>query len=567
MLHKIKKIFKKNKYKERSKSMDPDEIFIDSENLPNFDVDQFEGRIEKPISRRTFIFFGIVCMIILISFFTRSWILQIRDGDGYFQRSENNRLRNTLIFSKRGVIYDRNDMKLAWNVYDEKNPEFALRQYNPASGLSHIVGYIKYPSKDKYGFYYNEEFIGKDGVEKYYNSTLTGTNGSKIMEVDAHNAVKSENTIKPPEDGSDIKLSIDSKIQNELFNQIKDLSKKVGFTGGAGVIMDVNTGEILSLVSYPEYSSQIMTDGKNVSMINSYLNNKNNPLLDRVIDGLYAPGSIMKPFMAVAALVEKIIDPYTNILSTGSISLPNQYDPSNPSVFKDWKVHGYVDMRKAIAVSSDVYFYEIGGGYQNQKGLGISLIDKYMSEFGFGKDLPDGFLSGTSGTIPTPEWKKLNFNGEDWRIGDTYHTSIGQYGFQVTPIQAVRGISSIANGGKLFNPLILSGGNKNDFIQLPYDQDYFNTVREGMRMGVQTGIATGLNVDYVSVAAKTGTAELGSKKQFVNSWIVGFFPYEKPRYAFAIIMEKGPVANTTGGVYVMRQVIDWMNVNTPEYLK
>jgi len=547
--------------------MDPDEVFIDSENLPNFDVDQFEGRIEKPISRNTFIVFGAFCVLILISFFSRSWVLQVRDGNDYFQRSENNRLRNTLIFSKRGIISDRNDIKLAWNIYDEKKPEFALRQYNSTPGLSHVVGYIKYPSKDKYGFYYNEEFIGKDGVEKYYNDVLTGTNGSKIIEVDAHNTVQSESTIKPPEDGADIKLSIDSRLQNELYTQIEDLSKKVGFTGGAGVIMDVNTGEILSLVSYPEYSSQIMTNGSNVSAINSYLNNKNNPLLNRIIDGLYTPGSIVKPFMAVSALVEKIIDPYTNILSTGSISIPNQYDPSNPSVFKDWRVQGYVDMRKAIAVSSDVYFYEIGGGYQNQKGLGINLIDKYMTEFGFGKDLPEGFFSGTSGTIPTPEWKKLNFNGEDWRIGDTYHTSIGQYGFQVTPIQAVRGISSIANGGKLFNPSIFFGGNKDDFIQLLYDQDYFNTVREGMRMGVQVGIATGLNVDYVSVAAKTGTAELGSKKQFVNSWVVGFFPYEKPRYAFAVIMEKGPVTNTTGGVYVMRQIFDWMNTNVPEYLR
>lgn len=546
--------------------MDPDEIFIDSENLPNFDVHQFEGRIEKPISRNTFIIFGIFCSFLFISFLARSWVLQIRDGNDYFQRSENNRLRNTLIFSKRGVIYDRNDIKLAWNVYDENNPEFALREYNSTPGLSHIVGYIKYPSKDKYGFYYNEEFIGKDGVEKYYNDLLTGINGSKIIEVDAHNKVQSESTVKPPEDGADLRLSIDERIQGELYTQIADLANKVGFTGGAGVMMDVNTGEILSLVSYPEYNSQIMTDGSNVSMINSYLKNKNNPLLDRVTDGLYTPGSIVKPFMALSALVEKVIDPYTNILSTGSISLPNPYDPDHPSVFKDWRAQGYVDMRKAIAVSSDVYFYEIGGGYQNQKGLGISLIDKYMSEFGFGKDLPKGFFSGTKGTIPTPDWKKENFNGEDWRIGDTYHTSIGQYGFQVTPIQAVRAVSSLANGGKLFNPSILSGGNKDDFIQLSFDESYFKTVREGMRMGVTDGIATALNVDFTSVAAKTGTAELGSQKQFVNSWITGFFPYDKPKYAFAIIMEKGPVKNTTGGVYIMRQMLDWMHANTPEYL-
>jgi penicillin-binding protein 2 len=298
------------------------------------------------------------------------------------------------------------------------------------------------------------------------------------------------------------------------------------------------------------------------------LKDKNNPFLNRAIDGLYTPGSIVKPFMAIAALSENIIDPSTKILSTGSISVPNPYDPEHPSVFKDWRAQGWVDMRHAIAVSSDVYFYEVGGGFENQKGLGINLIDKYMSEFGFGKYLPDGFFKSYSGTIPTPKWKKENFNGEDWRIGDTYHTSIGQYGFQVSPIQEVRALSAIANGGKLLDPSILLGGNPDNYTNLNLNPDYLNVVKEGMNLGTQAGgVAQGLGVDYVKLAAKTGTAELGSKKQFVNSWVTGFFPYDKPKYAFAIIMEKGPVTNTTGGVYVMRQVLDWMYVNKPEYLK
>ena len=121
--------------------------------------------------------------------------------------------------------------------------------------------------------------------------------------------------------------------------------------------------------------------------------------------------------------------------------------------FNDWRPQGWVDMEHAIAVSSDVYFYEVGGGYQNQKGLGISLIDKYMGMFGFGKDLPDGFFSGNAGTVPSPLWKAENFNSEDWHIGDTYHTAIGQYGLQVTPIQKVRAVASIANGGKLMDAI------------------------------------------------------------------------------------------------------------------
>ena len=516
---------------------------------------------------RTFVFFGIGCFLILGGFFLRSFNLQITNGQFYLQKSENNRLRNTLVFANRGIIYDRNNNRLAWNVESESSPEFALRKYSNVSGLSHILGYIKYPSKDSSGFYYSEDFIGKDGVEKYFGDTLSSKNGLKIVEVDAKGVVQSQSVIRPAVDGQDLKLSIDSELQNQMYNVIAELSQRVGFTGGAGVIMDINTGEMIALTSYPEYNSQILTDGSNTKAINQLLTNKNNPFLNRIIDGLYTPGSIVKPYMSMAALTENIIDPNTKILSTGSISIPNIYDPLHPSVFKDWRAQGWVDMRHAIAVSSDVYFYEIGGGYENQKGLGITLIDKYMKMFGFGQNLSDGFFSGSAGIVPDPQWKAENFNGEKWNLGNTYHTSIGQYGFQVTPIQIVRAVASIANGGKLLEPSILLGGNPEKFTQLNLNPDYFKVVREGMKLGVEEGVATGLNVGYLTLGAKTGTAELGSQKQFVNSWVTGFFPYNNPKYAFTIIMEKGPVTNTTGGVYVMRQVFDWMYVNKPEYLK
>ena len=400
MYRKIKKFFKEDSYKKRTKDIDPDEIFIDSANLPKFNVNQFEGRIERPISVRTFFFVGFTFLFIFLLFFVRSWYLQVSSGEEYFARSENNRLRNTLIFAKRGVITDRNDTKLAWNVPDDNNPEFALRKYNTTSGLSHTVGYLKYPSKDKYGFYYNDSFVGKDGVEKYYDSELTGENGLRIVEIDALGKVQSESTVRPPEDGRDVKLSVDTDLTHEMYSAISGVAETAGYTGGAGVIMDVNTGEILSLVSYPEYNQQVLTDGNNNAQINSYIKDKNNPFLDRAVDGLYTPGSIVKPFMAVAALAEKVIGQYDNILSTGSISLPNPYDPSKPSVFNDWRPQGYVDMRKALSVSSDVYFYEIGGGYENQKGLGIDNIKKYMQMFGFGSAITDSFFTGSAGTLP-----------------------------------------------------------------------------------------------------------------------------------------------------------------------
>lgn len=560
------------RYDRREKDIDPDEIFIDSHNLPNFDTDQFEGRIEKPISRRSIFILAGFFAVIVISFVFRVWNLQIQNGEFYFTKSENNRLRNSLIFAKRGIVYDREETKLAWNVENTADNAYALRKYIPLDGFSHLLGYLKYPTKDKYGFYFTEVFDGKDGVEKTYNNILSGENGKRIVEVDALGEIQSENIVHSPKDGENLILSINAGIQNKMYESIKELALRVGFSGGAGVIMDVNTGEILAMTSYPEFSSQVMTDGQDKDIINKYQQNKNTPFLNRVVDGLYTPGSIVKPYMAYAALNENVIDPYKNILSTGSISIPNPYDPSKPTVFKDWKAHGYVDMKRALAVSSDVYFYEVGGGFQDQKGIGILNIDKYMKIFGFGEPLKSEFFIGAVGQIPTPDWKAENFPSDpDWRVGNTYHTSIGQYGFQVSPMQAVRAVASLSNGGKLVQPKILLNEKNTDdeIVDLNLNQNYLKIVRDGMRDGVikDYGVAKVLNTPAVSVAAKTGTAELGVYKQFVNSWVTGFFPYENPKYAFAIIMEKGPVTNLTGATYVMRQVLDYMAIYEDEYLR
>jgi penicillin-binding protein 2 len=226
-------------------------------------------------------------------------------------------------------------------------------------------------------------------------------------------------------------------------------------------------------------------------------------------------------------------------------------------------------MMQAIAVSCDVYFYEIGGGYQNQKGLGIANIEKYAEMFGFGEKTGIDLPGENEGTIPSPEWKAANFKGDPWRLGDTYHTAIGQYGFQVTPIEMARAAAAIANDGKLLTPhLILNDTIKeNQITILNLNKSYFDTVQEGMRDAVSFGTATALNVPYVNLAAKTGTAQLGVAKNKVNSWVIGFFPYENPKYAFALMMEAGPNTNEVGASSVMRQLLDWMSVNTPEYFK
>ena len=543
----------------------PDEIFLDSHNLPNFDVHQFEGRIEKPISKRIVIYLGIFFTLIGCIFIWRIGVLQIEKGEVFAQRSENNRLQHTPIFSERGIIYDRNGIELAWN--SPGDDVFPSRSYVDYPGMSHVIGYIGYPARDKKGVYYQTEFIGKDGVEYYYNSKLNGSNGLKIIETDALMNVKSESVVKPPVDGENLTLTIDSAVQSKLYEFMKRLSVERGFSGGAGVIMDVETGDLLAIASFPEYSSFILSDGENRSAIRGFQTDIRKPFLNRAVSGLYTPGSTVKPFIAIAALNEKIITPEKKILSTGSISIQNPYYPDLKSVFTDWKAHGLVNIKDALAVSSNIYFYEVGGGFEDQKGLGISKIEKYVRMFGLGEVTEVDLPGEVNGIIPNPKWKAENFGGEQWRIGDTYNTSIGQYGFQVTPLQLVRGIAAIANNGKLLSPHIVKGLKTNFSIIKEIDQSSFDVVKSGMRQAVTDGTAKGLNIPQVKVAAKTGTAEVGTSKKFVNSWIVGFFPYENPKYAFTVVMEKGPRHNTVGGLFVMRQLLEWMSINTPEYLK
>lgn len=567
-------IFWRRGRRKRIVEIAPDEVMLDSSNVGDFDTSQFEGRLEKPISRLTLYSVGGIFCLLALAFFIQAWNLQVTHGKEYRERSEKNILRPIPIFAGRGVLTDRNGVLLAWNAPAQgqtlsttTEDTVATRQYATSTGLSHVLGYVQYPSKDKNGFYYQDDFEGIAGAEKYFNEELQGVNGSRLVEVDARGKIISENIVRPAEQGKSVTLSIDSHLQSALYRNIRDVAERVGFTGGAGVIMDVNSGEIIALTSYPEYSSQVMSDKSDVSRIKALLNDSDLPFLNRAVDGLYTPGSIVKPYIALGALTENIIDPSTVIVTTGSISIPNPYDSTKSTIFKDWKNNGALDMRKAIAMSSDAYFYIVGGGYKDQKGLGIVNIDKYLRLFGLGTLMPESFVQGKAGVIPTPEWKKATFN-EDWYLGNTYHTSIGQYGFQVTPVQMIRAVSALANNGLLLVlNVIKSDTPKIDRFIEEIPGKNFNIVREGMRLSVTEGVAGALNTPYTHIAAKSGTAELGVSKDKVNSWITGFWPYENPKYAFVVMLEKGSVHNLVGAAAAMRQQLDWMNANTPEYFK
>ena len=566
------------KSRKDSHEIAPDEIFLDSSNLPSHNAGQFEGRVPKPVSPQAIWGVGIAFALAVIAFSAQAYDLQISHGSEYSDISRNNRLNRTLIFAARGVIYDRNGLELAWNEAPHAEPvsapsyatsSFALRKYSALPGLSHIIGFVRYPKADARGAWWREEYAGISGIELSYDSQLRGQNGSTMVETDARGRVLREHIIAPPKNGSDISLSIDAEVESELYKILSAHAAKNRFKGGASVIMDVRTGEILAMASFPEYDHAAFTEG-NTKVIREAFDNLRTPMLNRAVAGAYTPGSIVKPIFASAALNERIISPDKQILSTGAITIPNPYVPESPSVFRDWAVHGPVDMRTALAVSSDEYFYTIGGGYGGQEGLGISRLDEYARKFGLGIATDISLLGEVSGVIPTPAWKEEVFGADDpWRIGNTYHTAIGQYGFQITPLQAVRFIAAIANGGKLLKPQLMAGSSP-EYIDVGIPDSYLEVVREGMRLAVtstrEDATVKYLNMKGIRMAGKTGTAERGARNEAMNAWFIGFWPAENPKFAVATVLENAPAGTLSGAGPAMLPFFQWLIANKPEYV-
>ncbi len=573
-----------NKYS--THEINPEDVFLDSQNLSELDINQMQGQLERPLGKHIFYIAVFLSLVLVFGFSYRLYAMQVVLADEYKEKADNNHLRKLPLFALRGTIADRNGELLAWNsLYtnngtssaststeetpkEEVQNDIPKRVYTQDLGFSNVVGYVSYPKRDQSGIFWQDEYIGKDGIERQYQDILAGVKGERIIGVTALHEIEAQNVVVYPSHGANIKLTIDKKVQAKLYESMASLAKKASFTGGAGVIMDVNTGEILALTSYPQYDNNLITNAttdEEKKSVSDALLDKKRKFLNRAVSGLFTPGSTVKPFFAYAALAENVITPEKIIYSSGQHVIKNKYGGPD-TVFKDWKAHGYIDMRDAIAESSDEYFYQIGGGYMDQKGLGIARLDSYAKMFGFstttGIDLP----GEEYGLVPTPEWKKKVFD-EDWLLGNTYHSAIGQYGFQVTPLELVRSIASIANGGSLITPHLLLG-KQTESTQLNLNQKNLKVIQEGMYRVVhgEKGTGRALDMKGLEMAAKSGTAELGVSKQLVNSWITGYFPYDKPRYAFVVIMEKGDRHNPFGAVFAARETIEWMRDNT-DYTK
>jgi penicillin-binding protein 2 len=526
-----------------------------------------EGKRELPINQYSVWVVGALFILIAGVFGVKMFLLQVVHGEEYRRIAENNSVDKALIIAERGVVYDRGGEMLVWNEVDGSGEyDFPIRAYTDRAGLGQVLGYVSYPKKDDRGFFFRTDYLGRSGVELAFDDLLKGKNGSKIVEVDALSDVVSEFAIDAPVSGGAMTLSIDAELSEAMYNIIATSSARAGFRSGAGAIMNVHTGEILALTSFPSFDPEVMADGDDTALIEQYNQDDRLPFLNKVIGGAYTPGSIVKPFVAYAALEHGIISPDKTIISNGYILIPNPYNPENPSRFNDWRVQGPMTMREAIAFSSNVYFYIIGGGFGDQEGLGITRMVENYRRFGMGQLTGINLAQEQAGVVPDPAWKKEVFN-DDWRLGDTYFTSIGQFGFLATPIQMLRAYAALANGGYLVDPHVVSGqtGNK---IDIHIDGALMKIVHEGMRKTVNFdgGTARALERKDVAIAAKSGTAEVGAGNAYVNSWAAGFWPYEKPEYAFILMMDKAPRSNALGATRIMGDVVEWMSVHKPTYL-
>ncbi len=520
--------------KKSKRNIELHETLVDYASDKYFSFDRAEGRLIRPISSASIIIIATIMISFIFILLGRVWYLQILEGERYRDISDNNSFSREIVFAKRGLIKDRNGVELAWNKF---NPEevFEERAYI-GEGFSNLLGYVGYPKKDKTGNYFRNNIDGISGIENAFNSQLQGENGAIVIETDALGEKIAERFIESDKDGNDIVLSIDSDVQKFMYDAISFIAKERDFLGGTGAMMDIKTGELISLVSYPDYDSNAFVNGD--IEIEKYLQDKSGILVNRAVSGLYTPGSTIKPFFAIAAIEEEIVEPNRTIVSNGFITIRSPYDKSVEYVFKDWKAHGAINLYEAIAVSSNVYFYHVGGGFADVEGLGIDRIYRFARLFGLEQPTETGLGLEPEGIIPNPEWKENRF-GENWNIGDTYNTVIGQYGFQITPLQLLRGIASIANNGVMVSPhlrLNESGYSR----KLVASDESIDVAKRGMRLTVTDGTAKLLNIPELEIAAKTGTAQIGNKG-LINSLLVSFFPYSDPKYAFIIIMERGEV--------------------------
>ncbi len=544
----------------------------------------------------------LITILIITSFAWRLYTLQIVKGDEYLELSEKNFLRNLPIPAPRGEIYSQEGEILARDTLsyvvsvvpsdvvdidrtviflsstlevpvdkimetlsDTSTPfyyprpiavgapiekvlkvkvresdypgvkveMYPVREYLRKSTFAHVTGYVQeIDLKDLQNLsligYTPGDRIGKAGIERKYEAYLKGEKGERIFKVDASGKDRTLLNETLPEKGNSITLTISSFLQERAEEVMKDIN-------GALVIMNPKTGEILSMVSNPTFDPGYFIKGLTPSIWADW--NKKNVLVNRAIQGQYPPGSTFKPFVGLSALESKKINDKFVVNCTGSIIAGRR-------TFKCWIYpggHGNVDMREALAVSCNIFFFTVA------QELGIDMLAKYVRQYGFGEITGVDLLSEATGLVPDTSWK-LEKKNEPWYLGDTLNAGIGQGFLLVTPLQMAVMYSFLANGGQLVTPYLVNEihSPKGDLIysaspklkNVMLSSKNLNIIKDGLRRSVTRGGGLSpLNELPIEVSAKTGTAQThaGGKPHL---WISAYAPSNDPEVVIVLLAEK-----------------------------
>jgi len=427
------------------------------------------------------------------------------------------------------------------------------RQYlDPA--FAHIVGYVGLVSGEDLRTDEKlvlNDLIGRTGLEAYYDEALRGENGTLGIFRNAEGEIESVSRKKDERPGENLETTIDAELQKHFYSRTVEALTNLGRTSGAGIAINPQNGEILALFSLPSF------DGNNVS---AALSGPNRPLFNRPVSGLYSPGSTIKPIHAVAALEEGVVNSQTQIFSAGYIEIPNPYFPDQPSRFLDWKAHGWVNLRSALARSSNVYFYTVGGGFEGIRGVGIEKLRNYWQKFGLDRKTGIDLPGESTGFLPSPEEKESR-TGSVWRVGDTYNVAIGQGDLVLTPLELLSATSAIASQGKAYVPHLKKTDSPELLIDVSEWDSALNEVRGGMVDAVNESYGTAylLHDIPISIAAKTGSAQVAGNTK-TNAIFIGYAPADNPQIAILILIEDAR-EGSLNAVPIARDVLRWYYEN------
>ncbi len=425
------------------------------------------------------------------------------------------------------------------------------RVYPEGKNASHIIGYVGRASKidiQNNEFSKHSGIIGKNGLEKYYNKELQGKLGEKTVKVNALNKEVEVLDEKDPSSDNDLTISIDIELQ-------KYIQEIFGNDSGAIIVMDARNGEILSAGSYPEFDNNIFVDGISIDAWNKMKNDFNHPFTNKLINGLYPPGSVIKMGIALSFL-DNGIKPDYEIYDSGFIQIGNRK-------FRDWKPtgHGKVGFVKAIKESCDTFFYK------GSLLVGINKISKSLRNYGIGEETGIDLVNEFYATNPNKDWKEKKYN-QPWYIGDTINASIGQGYMTVTPMQIARYTAFLATG-KLPRPHF-SKLNYKEPKEIEYNKNYMKIIRQGMYEVTNKPKGTAyyhVRESKITLAGKTGTAQVVSIPQSEkvrmkeselkyyhrsHAWLTTYGPYKNPQYVVTVLVEHGGHGGSAAGHVVSK---------------